>query len=232
MIRELLGPCVFVAVMLVAAPAQAAVELWNQLETDVLLLQDNPFAPRSMGFVTDVRFSSRLTGLERVQLRWGPRWDLWGPLSLGVNHTAYLQQPDPGVFIQEQRAELEPVVKGSLGPVEWRNRGRLELRLRPDSARWRFRDQLRVEGAIAAGWLPFASDEAFFDLNGAGFNENRVTVGLAREVAGAGWELAYTLRTRHGAGADPTPDHLVTLAWFNALRRPPLLTQGPLQAAR
>ena len=39
-----------------------------------------------LNFTTDVRYNSQLVGLERVQLRWGPRWDLVGPLTLGLNH--------------------------------------------------------------------------------------------------------------------------------------------------
>lgn len=209
-----------------APPAWADVELWNQFETEVLL-RDRGALPHSLNFTTDVRYNSQLVGMERVQLRWGPRWELDGPLTLGLNHVAYLQQPQPGTFIQEQRLEAEPVLGGELGPVSWRDRNRLEWRWRPDRQRWRYRNQLQFEVPVQPGWAIFASDEAFFELDGPGFAENRVTIGWSREVAGAGWEVAYTHRSRFGAGA-PGPDHLITLAWFNAVRRAPLLSAAPL----
>jgi hypothetical protein len=221
--RTLLAAALIAAV---PAPARAEVEVWSQFETEVLLEPRTGLAPAKLGFVTDVRFNGDRPGLERVQLRWGPRWDLPGPFTLGLNHTAYLQQPEPGVYVQEQRAELEPQVRGELGPLTWRDRSRLELRWRPDALRWRYRNQLRVEGEIAPGWQPFVSDEVFVDLAGPTWNENRITLGLSREVAGAGWECGYTLRTRHGGAAAGPPDHLITLNWFNALKRPPLLSEA------
>lgn len=210
------------------APAEAAVELWNQFGTEVILTETGGLRPESLSFTTDVRYNDQLAGMERVQLRWGPRWELSEAWTLGVNHTAYFQQPDPGVFVQEQRAELEPSVSGEWGPLAWRDRSRLEYRWRPDRQRWRYRNQLRVEGEVAKGWTPFASDEVFFDLAGPGFNENRLTLGLAREVAGSGWELGYTYRTMVGAAATGGPDHLITVAWFNALRRAPLIADADL----
>lgn len=205
-----------------APPARADVELWNQFITDVQL-RDAGVLPHSLNFTTDVRYNSQLVGLERVQLRWGPRWDLVGPLTLGLNHVAYLQQPQAGTYVQEQRLELEPRLGGEIGPVAWRDRNRLEWRWRPDRQRWRYRNQLQFEVPVQPGWAIFVSDEAFWELEAPAFAENRVTVGWSREVAGAGWELAYTYRTRYGANAPAGPDHLITLAWFNAVKRAPLL---------
>ncbi|MFP5503862.1 MAG: DUF2490 domain-containing protein [Candidatus Sericytochromatia bacterium] len=209
MIKPLVGA--LLAVLLSPAPALAAVQQWYQVENEVQLPKPVGWSPDAVSFATDVRYSSDRVGLERVQLRWGPRWNIGSWLELGINHNAYLQQDDSGVMIQEQRLELQPTFMGTVGPLAWEDRSRLERRMRPDSVRMRYRNQLRLAAEVAPGWTPFVADEVFFDLERMVFNENRVTLGLAHDRAEDGWEFSYTFRQEQGAGW--APDHLLALGW-------------------
>lgn len=214
-----------IALFSVPTPVLAATEAWMQLETEVALSKGLSWRPNTLVFETDVRYRSTLAGTERVQLRWGPEWDLHEMLALKINHTAYNQQPTPGTFITEQRAELEPTFKGTIGGLDWEDRNRLEFRWRPTSTRWRYRNQLRVEQEVAPGWIPFVSDEVFVDLSGMVLNENRISFGLAHDRNGSGWEAGYTFRTGHGPGTG-IQDHLLVFGGVFGLEDP-ILSSAP-----
>ncbi|MNT73129.1 hypothetical protein D3C72_2117980 [compost metagenome] len=70
-------------------------------------------------------------------------------------------------------------------------RNRLELRWLPEGQAWRDRNQLRMNVKIDPRWLVYGWDEAFFDLSGGGFSENRAAVGL-------GWQANSTVRIDMG----------------------------------
>jgi hypothetical protein len=125
-------------------------------------------------------------------------------LGLGANYT-YLptRSPTTGVFLDQHRIELEatPRVRAS-ERLNLAFRNRLELRWLEDRPGVNERSRHRLQANIgrrnaAAIAFFFASDEVFYDWDGAGFNENRLTpvglhIALRRSVA---FDLYYMVQS-------------------------------------
>lgn len=213
----------FVLGALVTRPAQADGEAWIWIENRVPIVRANtPRFPRvDWRTLSDLRVNTRSKGLAQAFLRTGPLFFPTDFLFVATHGTIYTERLATGAHEQEARLELEPNVFGRIGDFTFNERSRGEYRYRESGVRWRYRNQLRVNYApIGARWIPFFWDEVFVDLSGAGFNQNRFQVGLARMLdATTRLDVGYMIRSRE----EPTGwghDHVINInLYFDAAPR-------------
>lgn len=211
--------CFVVAGALAASPrpARADGELWLWVENRVPVVRSpKPDFPRvDWRISTDTRLNTRSNGLAQAFLRTGP---LFFPTSfafVAFQGTIYSDRRANGAYDQEARLELEPNFFGRIGDFTFNDRNRGEYRWRESGARWRYRNQLRVNYApVGARWIPFVWDEMLFDLSGHGFNQNRFEVGLARMLTDTTrLDVGYMFRSREEASGW-AHDHVLNLYLF------------------
>lgn len=163
-----------------ATPAvQAQPEAWNWVEFRVPLSANQAWwGPRALRFTAEDN-GFQLPGSGQMLVRIGPVWDLTPNLAFGMNLTNAADPLGGFSFGRETTFEAEPTLHADFGGATLSYRNRLEYRLLPEGQRWRDRNQLRFNYRFeGTPWMPFAWEEAFFDLSGAGFNENRAALGI------------------------------------------------------
>ena len=185
---------------LLSAPARAAEHsTWLLVEMRQPLAPDGGWLPSLYRIQGQVRFHlfEGAPNLETVRIRTGPSWD-WGLLLLGANVFIAADRGLEGNFREELRGELEPTLQLDLGRLNVSDRNRFEYRWFLQETRWRYRNRLRLQLSPQDWWArPFASEEAFVDLSGQGFNENRAQLGLSFKLSdSAQLEAAYMLLTQ------------------------------------
>ena len=144
----------------------------------------------------------------------GPVWKLHPNFQLGAyGDIIYIELP-AGNPTQEYRLNLEPLFKGKWGEhLSWGNRSRIEYRIFPEQAQWRFRNQSRVNFDLG-DIQPFLANEVFFAPHN-GFNHNRARAGLAFKMGNKQrLELAYMARWRKSPDENWSLDHIATLFIF------------------
>lgn len=201
--RRLMLALALAAAWLPCSPAVADVESWNWFEARLPLSEGQYGLPNSLRVWTDTRFGGRYPGLGQQFLRLGPIWELHPNLFLATHLTTYADQVTPGTFEQEHRAEFEPNLRWRWGVLSFADRNRLEYRFgRPAGPRWRYRNLLRMNVQPAGATLyPYVANEVLVDLSGAGFNQNRASLGLSRVLSDSvRLDVAYMLRSRAAAG--------------------------------
>lgn len=174
-----------VALGAASAPARADLEVWTPVEARGSLgPAPGSWAPSKWRAIVEWRQKLDATRGTQVFMRTGPMWEFGGGNFLALHGTASLERPagPGGPWGLERRLELEPNFRFDLPALALNltDRNRLELRDTISAGlRWRYRNLLRLNytgwGAVA----PFVWDEVLWDLSGAGFNQNRLSVGLA-----------------------------------------------------
>jgi hypothetical protein len=218
--------------LLMPAPALADIETWDWFEARLPLTEGQFGLPQSLRLFTDARFGGRYTGgFGQMFFRVGPIWDLHPNVFLAAHCTFYVNQFDPsgqpGSFETVIRPELEPNIRGRIGPFTFNDRNRFEYAhstTRPDASFWRYRNQLRVNyqpADVQQAWFPYVWNEVLLPFN-AGLNQNRLSAGLAFILGKhARLETGYILRSRMSSGAW-THDHVFNLYLFYSPNIPAL----------
>lgn len=222
--------------------AQADGEQWTSLEARIpILRQPRPqFGRVDWRIVGELRLAGRFSGIEQAYLRTGPLVWITNWLFVGTHIAVFGNvqgQLASGAFPlqSEVRWDLEPNLFGRLGPITFNLRQRIEFRwFNNAEARWRYRPQLRVNFA-PKDWvvMPFVMEEPLFDLSGAGFNQNRLHLGVGFQVQPhVRVDVAYLNRVRAVSGS---PDWAIDHAgWINILVDVPPLgptTPAPIPSA-
>jgi hypothetical protein len=190
------------------AAAHADQEVWTISETRVRVSEGTWWIPSFARTWTDFRFSRRHDGLGLAFFRVGPIWDLHPALFVAAHATTAAIQGTGA----EYRLELEPNLRGRLGPLTFNDRNRLERRWRDDNTWWRYRNQLRVNWAPeGARFIPFVADEILADIGASELEQNRLQVGLGVVFWGQSRvDVSYQLRTRR-AGVGWINDNMAVL---------------------
>jgi hypothetical protein len=154
---------------------------------------------------SDVRFGTRYPGMGWNFFRTGPLWTLAPWLVVGTQGTVIAVQAEPGRFLQEYRAELEPTLLWRWGDVSFSDRNRLEYRMRfgaASTAHFRYRNQLRAAWApTGSRWQPFVWNEPMIELNGEGLAQNRAEAGIGYVFSpDARVDVGLMMRSRAGQG--------------------------------
>lgn len=175
----------FLVPLAISSVARADQEAWLWIENRVPVVRtEKPGFPRiDIRTFADVRINRRSDGLAQSFLRVGPLFYLTNFLFVGLHGTIYADKLKSGVFDQEARIELEPNLFGRLGVFTWNDRNRFEVRFREAETRYRYRNQLRINLA-PKHWrtIPFVWDEVLVDLSGLGLNQNRMEIGVGRQL--------------------------------------------------
>jgi hypothetical protein len=75
-------------------------------------------------------------------------------------------------------------VKHRLGPLQLSDRNRVEKLYGLPLAPVRYRNKVAVSIPLAGGrWIPFASNETFYDFSKSAWSQNRFQVGLGRQLS-------------------------------------------------
>jgi hypothetical protein len=196
-----------VAMLLAPTPALAEPQGWGWLELRVPVNEG-----LHLRFVTEDN-GYRVPGGGQLVYRAGPIWDLapWASLALNVSAAA---DPAPGGLLAADYAlELEPTFRTTLGPLQASYRNRLESRWLMAGHDWRDRHQLRFNWPLAGSPLmPFVWDELFWDLSGAGINQNRAVAGVGYTMnPRVRLDLGLMLRSNRASGADWTLDQVANV---------------------
>jgi hypothetical protein len=214
-----------VALLVLFAPSRARAdgEAWQQFEYRAPIVQtERPEFPRVAWRVyAEAREAGRFSGLYDSFFRTGPmlwvtRWLFVATHATfeGTRTAAGCATPavsSCGQYVFEFRAELEPNLFGRIGPFTFNDRNRVEYRWRESGAKWRYRNQLRINfQPIHWRIWPWAMNEWLFDLSADeashAFHQNRLQVGVAFQLNPyTRLDLSYMLRSRGGATAnDPS----------------------------
>jgi hypothetical protein len=202
--------------LLWSTAAQADIEYWQAVDTLITLPQNRQdvWSPDAFRSFTVAQLAPRFEGIGVLRFSNGPVWKLHPNFQLGLyGDIIYIELP-AGNPTQEYRFNLEPLFKGKWGEtIAWGNRSRLEYRVFPDQAQWRFRNQSRINFELG-DIKPFIANEVFFAPHN-GFNHNRSRVGLAFKMGEKQrLELAYMARWRKGPDEIWRLDHIATLFIF------------------
>lgn len=216
LVTAVLVAVTFTSLVPAAVRADSDAGAWIWSETRLALHNGSPSFPRTqLRLWTDTRFMGNADGLAQQFLRVGPLVHVMPWLFVGVHGTVYADRLATGQFAQEVRVELEPNFHGRLGDFTVNDRNRLEYRWRDTEARWRYRNQLRVNYAPeGSAWIPFIWDEVLIDLSGLGFNQNRLMGGVGWAFAkGTRVDVGYMLRSAKAVDAW-NHDHIGVLYLF------------------
>jgi hypothetical protein len=203
------------------------VEAWTSYEVRVPIDDTASIWPHWLRIANDFRYGTGYPGIGQALLRVGPIWEPHGAFTLATHLTSSVEQRKPGIFAQEIRAELEPSVRWRWGDVHVNDRVRIERRAFPDEVRWRLRNRLQFSYQPAGwNWVPFASEEAFWE--GGVYNQNRFSVGVSKPSGPHGRiSLGYLLRTKGSAGAAWDQTHALTFSFLFSPVIDPLFDDGP-----
>ncbi len=101
-----------------------------------------------------------------------------------LNYKFEKEKSDPGTT-DEHRLEIIPILKWFWKEVGFKLRNRLEYRTIDGETSWRLREKIIIKKQInASGWTftPYFSEELFYDFRVGDFNQNRIAVGVSKEV--------------------------------------------------
>lgn len=220
-LRWLTGPLMLLGLFAPGRVAAQGAESWAVLEYRMLLREAEETRPRaSLRIISDSRFAQTTSGLDQMFLRVGPIFDLEPWLFLAIHGTAIADRRGDGTFGGEYRVELEPNFQGRRGSLSWSDRNRIEYRF-GDKQRIRYRNLLRLNWAPqGALWMPFLWEEVLLEEDievtdqGFVFNQNRLSLGVARKLPGATrLDLGYLLRSKL-VGGEWLQDHVLWLNLF------------------
>ncbi len=136
-------------------------------------------------------------------------------LDIGVNYTVIYGYGEDADDTDEKRTSLSAILRGKILDRDVSDRLRLEYRDRAEKSNmWRFRNKFTVnrpfenldtrgirlleEGLIK----PYVADEIFVDLDGTGFSQNRVYLGIVTRLhKNMSTDFYYVLQTIKDKGA-------------------------------
>ncbi len=194
--------CAFAsALVLGAPPARADGQVWTGLESRVRASDQRGLVPSYVRWVNESRFGGRKDGLSFLLLRLGPMWELHRNVLFNLNGVQLIEADRAGVLRPESRIEVEPNLRGRLGPFTSNVRQRMEVRWQRAEATYRYRLQVRLNyQPDGTRIVPYVSSEIFF-LTRARVGEVRSAVGLSF-IASEHLRLdfAYVIRPRQFAG--------------------------------
>jgi hypothetical protein len=108
-------------------------------------------------------------------------------IDLGFNYKqVFIELPDDH-WIRENRPHLNITFKGRLGTLDFSNRSRFEYRdIEYVEDYWRYANKLEVN--LPFEWTrlkfrPYVADQVYINLDGRGFEKNRIYAGAAFEVS-------------------------------------------------
>ena len=108
-------------------------------------------------------------------------------IDLGFNYKQVFQKDSKGTWRQENRPHLNVTLKGKLFGLDLSDRSRLEYRDRENKKDlWRYRNKLTVKLPLELTALklqPYLADEVFINLDGEGYNRNRLYSGLSLKLS-------------------------------------------------
>jgi hypothetical protein len=217
--RAALGALFILLALQEPARADNGPELWTQLETRLTVSEEPSLWPQAYRVIAVNFFGERFPGLGQSLFRAGPIWNPHSNVSLAFNVVTGVEQDRPGNYAQQLRAELEPTVRWSLWGVAFNDRNRLEHRWSASGQRWRYRNQLRASlPALGWDWTPYVSNEVFYDLTASAFNQDRLIVGLSRDLSKeVRMDASYVVRFRL-TEPDWERDHALSLSLTFNLR--------------
>lgn len=151
-----------IIVTLAASNAAADVQAWSGLEARVPVSNGRYGAPTHARWVTETRFGGARDGLSLVLVRLSPMWELSPNVLLNLNGVQAMAADNAGVMRPESRVEIEPNIRGRVGPWAANFRQRAELRWISADIGYRYRAQVRMtyhpkDGVLAT----FTSTEIF-----------------------------------------------------------------------
>lgn len=229
MTHRLLAALVAIALLPPSLPARAqGAEAWFSTEVRVPFDDTASVWPHWIRIANDFRYGAHYPWIGQALLRVGPIWEPHPMWSVATHLTSNIEQPSPGGFVQELRAELEPSVKGRWGALQWTDRLRIERRFFLTETRWRVRNRLHLAYQPPGWeWVPYLFEEAFVE-DGL-YNQNRVSLGASQLYsAHSRISLGYLLRSkRDAAGWDHA--HALTFSFLFSPQMQPLLDDASSQ---
>ena len=93
---------------------------------------------------------------------------------------ATLPHAGPGYLVQLPLAAF--TLKGHLGPSLWSGRQRVEKLFGLPHAPVRYRAKISVSVPLAGKWIPFVTNEFFYDFSASAWTQNRFQYGLGRQI--------------------------------------------------
>lgn len=157
-------------------------EYWQYIRTDIPIHHSREseqwFLPDKLQTFTLARTGTRYQGPGLIRFSTGPIWDLSQNFSAGILGEFVYLNPDGQTHKQEYRVVPEATFKGALDyNFNWVDRNWLEYRIFPDTSNFRYRNMARLNWKMSEHWMPYVSEEVFYDLN-KGFNQNRIRFGI------------------------------------------------------
>ena len=102
--------------------------------------------------------------------------------TLGLNYRHVTNLIGDNKWEVEHRPHINGTFKWSWGGINFSNRGRFELRIRPDrDNQWRFRDKLSMAVPFQFDSIklsPYIADEPYYDFDAEEWNRNRIYGGV------------------------------------------------------
>jgi hypothetical protein len=126
-------------------------------------------------------------------------------IDLGVNFRKVYSKDSSGEWTQEDRPHLNATLKGKVFGLDVSDRSRLEYRDRENEKDiWRYRNKVTVKLPVELTALklqPYVAEEVFINLDGEGFNRNRLAGGfyinLSKNIKG---DIYYLWQTTESDG--------------------------------
>lgn len=88
-------------------------------------------------------------------------------------------------WTNEHRLEIIPILKWKWSGIGFNLRNRLEYRDLEGEGSWRMREKIKIARPMninGFAFKPYFSDEMFYDFKIGEFNQNRIAVGLSKEL--------------------------------------------------
>lgn len=108
-------------------------------------------------------------------------------VDIGFDFKKEYEKDNNGKFRQENRPHLNVTLKGRLFDLGLSSRSRFEYRDREDKKNlWRYRNKVTLKLPLALTKLkltPYLADEVFINLDGEGFNKNRLYSGVSFDLS-------------------------------------------------
>lgn len=97
----------------------------------------------------------------------------------------YEREKKKNGWTDEHRLEIIPILKWRWSEFGFKLRNRLEYRKIESAESWRWREKIKITRPVTMdgfAFTPYVSEEIFYDFRVGDFNQNRIAVGLSKEI--------------------------------------------------